>query len=114
MNKKRDIYAVDFDGTLCANDNYPDIGEPDLKLIEYLKGLQEQGDILILWTCRCGQPLAAAIKWCESYGLKFDYVNENTPHMIECFGNDNRKIFANYYIDDRMLDCTDYNVPFVK
>ena len=31
--KKYEIIAVDFDGTLC-NDCYPDIGKPNLPLIE--------------------------------------------------------------------------------
>lgn len=31
----------------------------------------------------------------------FDAVNENLPEIIENFGSDTRKIFANEYIDDR-------------
>ena len=31
----------------------------------------------------------------------FDAVNENLPEIIESFGSDTRKIFANEYIDDR-------------
>lgn len=33
---KKNIIAVDFDGTLCTN-KYPDIGEPNKNLIAYLK-----------------------------------------------------------------------------
>ena len=51
MNYK--VVAVDFDGTLFEN-KWPEIGEPNTALIEYLKKRQEQGDKLILWTCRCG------------------------------------------------------------
>lgn len=112
MGKRREIYAIDFDGTLCANDNYPNIGAPNIKLIEHLKRLKEDGQILILWTCRGGKSLEDAVEWCKSYGLEFDYVNDNAEHMVKFFGNNNRKIFANYYIDDRMLDYSDYNVPF--
>lgn len=44
-------YAVDFDGTLCEN-RWPEIGEPNQELIGYLVGRRQQGDKVILWTCR--------------------------------------------------------------
>ena len=37
---KKNIIAVDFDGTLCTN-KYPDIGEPNKNLIAYLKKTAE-------------------------------------------------------------------------
>lgn len=39
--KKYEIIAVDFDGTLCS-DCYPDIGKPNLPLIELLKALKNE------------------------------------------------------------------------
>lgn len=39
--------------------------------------------------------------WCYNYGLIFNAVNENLPEIIDSFGSDTRKIFANEYIDDR-------------
>lgn len=45
--------------------------------------------------------LDRAVNWCSEHGLEFDTVNENLPHIIERFGSDTRKIFANMYIDDR-------------
>ena len=47
------IIAVDFDGTLCKN-CWPDIGEPNHKLIDYLMECYFNGAKLILWTCREG------------------------------------------------------------
>lgn len=94
------IIAVDFDGTLCEN-KYPEIGAPKKDVIDYLKKKQENGDKLILWTCRVGEKLDAAVKWCKEYGLIFDTVNENHPDVIAWMGSDSRKIFANEYIDDR-------------
>lgn len=96
------IYAVDFDGTLCKY-AWPGIGEPNWNLIRFLINHQRQGDKLILWTCRVGNKLDEAVKWCRDHGLKFDAVNENLPEVIESFGCDSRKIFANYYIDDRAI-----------
>lgn len=108
---KNKIIAVDFDGTLCAN-RYPDIGFGNCELIHYLKEQQEFGAKLILWTCRSGKLLDAAVEWCDSMGLNFDAVNENLPEIIEAFGSDTRKIFANEYIDD--LASNRFELPFEK
>jgi|GEM_PF-1750016 len=95
------IYAVDFDGTLCTNE-WPEIGLPNIELIEKLKSLREKGHEVILWTCRNEQRLAEAVTWCKCFGLEFDRVNEPIQRMVEAFGGGHsRKIFANYYIDDR-------------
>ncbi len=94
------IIAVDFDGTLC-HDCYPSIGAPNLRLIYILRELRKKGTRLILWTCRCGQPLKDALRWSSYHGLEFDAVNENLPEILEKYGSDSRKIFADIYIDDR-------------
>lgn len=92
--------AVDFDGCLCTN-AWPGIGAPNTELIESLKRRRETGDKLILWTCREGESLAEAVEWCKIQGLEFDAVNENLPEMIEMYGNDCRKIGADFYLDDK-------------
>lgn len=94
------IIAVDFDGTLCE-DKYPEIGEPRNDTIEYLKDQQHNGAKIVLWTCRINELLDAAVNWCRDQGLIFDAVNQNVPEIIEEFGGDTRKVFANKYIDDR-------------
>jgi len=98
------IIAVDFDGCLCTN-AWPEIGEPDLSTISVLKRRQRNGAKLILWTCRAGEALQNAIDWCRLFGLNFDAVNENLPEVMEKFGGDCRKIFANEYWDDRAVVC---------
>ena len=103
------IIAVDFDGTLCEN-KYPDIGIPNLDLIQYLKVEQANGAKIILWTCRADDSLARAVNWCYKLGLIFDRINANTIEAIEEYGKDTRKIFAHEYIDDRM--STRFEVPF--
>ena len=94
------IIAVDFDGTLCEN-KWPEIGEANEELIDYLRDRQKNGDKLILWTCRVDDILQKAVEWCKEKELVFDAVNENLPEIVENFGSDTRKIFANEYIDDR-------------
>ena len=98
------IVAVDFDGTLCEN-RYPFAGLPNNYLLSVLRQLKSNGEIeLILWTCRTGEPLKFAVEWCKDQGLEFDAVNENLPRIVEQFGGDNRKVFANIYIDDLAVD----------
>lgn len=94
------IIAVDFDGCLCKN-AWPEIGEPNKALIGSLRNSRARGDKLILWTCREGERLAAAVEWCKSWGLEFDAVNANLPEMNEMYGNDSRKIGADLYLDDK-------------
>lgn len=93
------VIAVDFDGTLSYGE-WPHAGKPNTRLIEWLKERKAKGDNLILWTCRQGEPLDIAVKWCAEQGLEFDAVNENLPAMIALYGSDTRKIAADWYIDD--------------
>jgi hydroxymethylpyrimidine pyrophosphatase-like HAD family hydrolase len=95
-----EIIACDFDGTLCE-DRWPDIGEPNHEVINYLKMKKREGVRLILWTCRADGDLEKAVDWCKEQGLQFDTVNANLPEVIAEFGNDTRKIFAHIYIDDK-------------
>jgi len=100
--KKHKIIAVDFDGTLFTN-KYPDIGKPILETIWRLEQEQEAGAKVILWTNRCDGPLKAAIEACNEIGIQFDAVNDNLPEIVEFFGTNSRKIFANEYWDDRTI-----------
>lgn len=110
-NRKYTIYAVDFDGTL-AESVWPGIGKPNRALISHLIKRRREGNKLILWTCRCGDRLEEAVTWCSYHGLNFDAVNENLPEMVEFYGNDSRKIFADVYIDDKAKIKAWYSIPF--
>lgn len=106
MNEQ--IIAVDFDGTLCEN-KWPEIGEPNTNLIGYLIEMRKSfGAKIILWTCRVGEMLDKAVNWCSEHGLEFDAVNENLPHIVERFGGNTRKIFANMYIAKELGDVAWY------
>ena len=96
------IIAVDFDGTLCES-RWPDIGPPNNAVIDYLRKRQENGDQLILWTCREGEMLDRAVMWSMNRGLIFDAVNRNLPERIAEYGTDPRKIGADEYWDDRAV-----------
>ena len=112
MERKYTIYAVDFDGTLCES-AYPGIGAPNMFLIEHLKKRRSQGNKIILWTCRCGEHLKAAVDWCRDLGLEFDAVNENIPEHLQMYDSESRKVFADVYIDDKAINKPKYHVPFM-
>ena len=101
MNEYK-IIAVDFDGTLCFSE-WPAVGEPNVRLIEYLKKWKRGGGKLILWTCRAGEALDTAVSWCHEQELVFDAINDNLPEIVEKYGNNSRKITCDYYIDDRAV-----------
>ena len=61
MSRNYTIYAVDFDGTLCESE-FPEIGSPNIELINHLIELRHQGDKVILWTCRVGERLENAVE----------------------------------------------------
>lgn len=105
------VIAVDFDGTLCR-DEYPGIGEPNLELIEYIKIQQRYGWRFILWTCRTGADLEAAVQWrYREHRLIFDAINDNIPGLCAIYGGSNpRKVYADIYIDDR--SSNEFNLPF--
>lgn len=98
--------AVDFDGTLFT-DEYPKIGKPKWRVINWCKERKEKGDVLILWTCREGESLREAVEMCREVGLVFDYVNQNDAYLKKQFGNDCRKVGADIYLDDKAMRIED-------
>ena len=96
------IIAVDFDGTLCEN-MWPEIGPANWRIIFALMRRQAEGDKIILWTCREGELLDEAVSWCINHRLHLDAVNANLPEMIQKYGSDCRKVYADEYWDDKSV-----------
>lgn len=102
------IIAVDFDGTL-VHDEFPQIGKPFIHRMDCIKALQKRGHQVILWTCRTGKHLDDAVAFCADYGVVFNAVNENLPEIQAAWGGDTRKVYCDYYIDDKSLPETSLN-----
>lgn len=96
------IYAVDFDKTLSMA-RYPEVGEPNKDLFEFLISEQMKGAKIILNSCRTKEPLLKAVEFCNANGLIFDAINDNVDTMIESYGDNPRKISADFYIDDKAI-----------
>lgn len=86
--------AVDFDGTLCDGSNFPEIGEPNIKVIEWVKRQQSNGHQITLWTVRWDKLLQQAIDWSKEQGLEFDHVQLG-------------KVCAEIYLDDKAMRIQD-------
>ena len=100
------IIAIDFDGTLCKDSNFPQIGEPKLEIILWAKKQKQLGYKLILQTCREEPFTTIAVEWCKQFGLVFDSVNEN---LLE-FGSNHfgkHKVIADIYLDDKSMKLSE-------
>lgn len=102
MTEYKRVIAVDFDGCLCES-AWPEIGEPHMDVINRAKLERTAGAELILWTCREGELLFNALRFCRLYGLEFDAVNDNAPSRIEMYGSNPRKVSADEYWDDKAV-----------
>ena len=96
------IYAVDFDNTLAVT-RFPEIVGAKAKVVAAVKMLKANGHKIILWTSRAGKDLEAAVEWCREQGIVFDAVNEPLPEQMDRWGNDTRKVYADFYIDDKAM-----------
>ena len=112
MCDRERVIAVDFDGCLCEN-AWPEIGEAKQDVIDALLSRQKSGAKIILWTCRVGEQLSAAVRWCTRHGIAFDAINENLPVNIAAFGNDCRKVYADEYWDDKAVTTEPFYL-FIK
>lgn len=89
------IIAVDYDGTLEIE------GKINLPLIAKLKRAQKCGDLVILWTCRDGKRLQEAVMKLRTAGFVPNVINDNIQTVVQRFGYNPRKVFADIYIDDK-------------
>jgi hydroxymethylpyrimidine pyrophosphatase-like HAD family hydrolase len=106
---KRDytLYAIDFDGTLVEN-QWPEIGKTNRDVLKAVQNLEKAGDKWILWTMRSGKPLEEAKEWCRKHDIDPIAINDNDPKLIEDFGNNPRKVYADWYIDDHNLNMLNF------
>jgi hypothetical protein len=123
--KKRLTIAVDFDGTIVKN-AWPEIGEPRFLAFAVLRWLKKRGHCLILWTCReCRIDgdfdawdddncfLCSTEIFLETNRVLFDYYNQNSEELKKVYGNDTRKVGADWYIDDKAGFLGWWSIPFI-
>ena len=104
---KQFILAVDFDNTIVDTDESV-LRQPVIKGLrkdakEILRKLHDEGHYIIINTCRNAGNLQKAIDYLNENGVVYDIVNANHPDNVKKFKRDNRKIFADFYIDDKNI-----------
>jgi len=95
------IVAVDFDGT-CVENRWPELGADVPGAVETLQQWSDDGVKIILWTCRSGMPLQAAVEWFNHNNIPLFGVNTN-PEQIAF--STSPKIYAHKYVDDAAAGC---------
>ena len=94
--------SIDYDGTI-THDDYPRSGTIKKDAADAINKLYDQGYQILIWTCRSGEPLDIAKQYLAECGVKYHYINENHPALIEKYGCDCRKQSADVYIDDKAI-----------
>ena len=96
------IIAIDFDGTI-AEEIWPGPGPvyPLAKVV--INKWYYAGHTIIINTCRSGRHQGHAVDLLGKTGIKFTWVNNNDPKLIDQYGMDCRKISADVYIDNKQL-----------
>jgi hypothetical protein len=109
--KKRLVLGVDFDGTI-VEEAFPNIGEIKQITVELMKEAMEAGHLVVVWTARSGQAEQQAKDFLIENDIPHHYVNENPEDPYAIRGEQGRKIFCDYYLDDRAVYVDDIEKVF--
>jgi len=98
--------CIDFDGTIVKHE-FPKVGEPNLKAIEWIKKFVEAKANIILFTMRSdggkfGPTLTEAVDYIENEGISLYGVNVNPGQGI---WTSSPKAYGQLYIDDAAFGC---------
>ena len=99
MIQRQPTLVVDFDGTIAqwAPGGFPAIGEPIEGAEYFLSLLKSEGWKIIVYSCRCGPELEAAMaEWLETNDIPYDEINVNSSYPWAA-----GKPVGDIYLDDR-------------
>ena len=117
-NSVAPIIAIDFDGTICTGDSYPDPHNGKLRPFakEIINFMYDVGIKVVIWTNRKnvkGTDIKDKLlmkQWLDEMGIKYHTVNDSTEFApFKYYG---RKLYAHMFVDDRGygFSCHDYHV----
>lgn len=109
------IIAIDFDGTICTGDSYPNPNNGELRPYakEVINLLHSVGVKIVIWTNRKNIPdtdvkdKLLMKQWLDDKGIWYHTVNDSTEFApFKYYG---RKLYAHMFVDDRGFgfDCDD-------
>jgi hydroxymethylpyrimidine pyrophosphatase-like HAD family hydrolase len=111
MTKKRLVLGIDFDGTI-VEEAFPNIGAIKPKTVELMQEAMDKGHLVIVWTARSMKAESDAIDFLNDNNIPYHYVNENPEDPYYIRGEQGRKIFCDYYLDDRAVNIKDIDKLF--
>lgn len=115
-NSVAPIIAIDFDGTICTGNSYPDPHNGQLRPYtkEVMNFMYDVGIKVVIWTNRKNikdtdvKDKLLMKQWLDEMGIKYHTVNDSTEFApFKYYG---RKMYAHMFVDDRsygfsMHDC---------
>lgn len=109
--KKRLVLGVDFDGTI-VEEAFPNIGAIKPKTVQLMQEAFDKGHLVIVWTARSGIAVTEAAAFLKINNIPYHYMNENPEDPWAVRGEQGRKIFCDYYLDDRAVHINDIDKLF--
>ena len=117
-NSVAPIIAIDFDGTICIGNSYPDPHGGKLRPFtkEIMNFMYDIGIKVVIWTNRKnvkGTDIKDKLlmkQWLDEMGIKYHTVNDSTEFApYKYYG---RKLYAHMFVDDRGygFSCHDNNI----
>lgn len=101
------IIAIDFDGTICIGNSYPDPHNGHVRSYakEVINFLYDIGVKVVIWTNRKNvkdtdiKDKLLMREWLDEMGIKYHAVNDSTEFApFKYYG---RKLYAHMFVDDR-------------
>ncbi len=90
------VIAVDLDGTLTNGERFWDtLPTPNKGMVERIRALYQQGNIIIVWTARAWETAPETVGWLIMNRIPF--------HALRC-----DKGGADLYIDDKCINTQDF------
>lgn len=109
------IVAIDFDGTICTGNSYPDPHNGQLRPYakEVINFMYDIGIKIVIWTNRKnvkGTDIKDKLlmkQWLDEMGIKYHTVNDSTEFApFKYYG---RKLYAHMFVDDRGFGFARYD-----
>lgn len=112
------IIAIDFDGTICTGNSYPNPNNGTLRPYtkQIMNFLHDVGVKVVIWTNRKNIPdtdtkdKLLMKQWLDEKGIRYNTVNDSTEFAsYKYYG---RKLYAHMFVDDRGFgfDCNDKRI----
>lgn len=89
-NENKEVFNIDFDGTLTIKNDYTNDPAPNMKMINKVKKIYDAGHIIIIWTARRWSNAQYLVAWLIKHDVPFHGIYMS-------------KGGSTHYVDDRNM-----------